>query len=221
VRRLPPLRIDVPSARREQPSPVAPETQPSVCCANGATCSRHATLSRRRPCERPLRRRAITGDGWLIDETRPLTEADLDDLDRELADAGPDARSAQLVPTLAVSLHDVVIHDTRKWFGEADIRIDTFAVTGFVEDADPRSVYTPKTQTFPRVRDGDRLPIGEGGLLLFHGSALHFVDAMILVSRDRKDTDDLATLLATGSTMRQPGRTRLRRMPSPDASRTS
>ena len=56
----------------------------------------------------------VSSAGWLIDETRPLSAAHLDDLERELADVGPGTRSAQYVPTLAVSLHDVVIHDNKK-----------------------------------------------------------------------------------------------------------
>jgi hypothetical protein len=134
---------------------------------------------------------------WLIDETRPLTGADREDLDRELADGGVGTRSVQSRPTLAISLHDVVIHDTKKWFGEAEIRIDALVVTGYGQANDPQSFYMPKTQSFSRVRDGDRLPIGDGGLLVFHGVASHFVDLLIMVSRDRKDSDDLASLLAS------------------------
>jgi hypothetical protein len=107
-----------------------------------------------------------------------------------------------MLPTLAMSLHDVIVHDTRKWFGEADIRIDALVVTGYGDEADPQSFYMSKTQTFPRVRDGDHLPIGDGGLLLFYGPASHFVVPMVLVSRDRRDSEALSALLASrlGST---------------------
>jgi hypothetical protein len=54
----------------------------------------------------------------------------------------------------------------------------------------------PKTASFARVSDGDRLPIGAGRLLVFHGRVSHFLDVLIMVSRDRKDTEDLASLLA-------------------------
>lgn len=135
--------------------------------------------------------------GWLIDESRPLTSVHLEELDRELADAGPVARGGQNLPTLAVSLHDVVIHDTRKWFGEANIRIDALVVTGYGTSDDPSSFYRPKTASFSRVRDGDRLPIGDGGWLVFHGAVAHFLDFFIMVSRDRGDTQDLSSLLST------------------------
>ena len=69
-------------------------------------------------------------------------------------------------------------------------------MTGYGQAEAPQTFYRLKTAPFSRVRDGDRLPIGEGGLLVFHGPVSHFIDIFIMVSRDRKDTDDLATLLA-------------------------
>jgi hypothetical protein len=135
--------------------------------------------------------------GWLIDETRPLTDAQIDQLDRELADGQPGSRGAGDAdnPTLAVSVHDVVVHDTRKWFGEADIRLDALVVTGYAKDSDPGSFYMPKTANFARIRNDDALQLGPGGLLVFHGRAAHFLDLFVLVSRDQKDSADLATLL--------------------------
>ena len=136
---------------------------------------------------------------WLIDETRPLTDTQIDQLDRELADSQPGTRGVAGPdnPTLAVSLHDVVIHDTRKWFGEADIRLDALVVSGYGKNDDPTSFYMPKTASFARIRDEDALQLGPGGLLVFHGRAAHFLDLFILVSRDRQDSADLATLLKT------------------------
>jgi hypothetical protein len=135
-------------------------------------------------------------EGWLIDEARPLTEAHMEELDRELADAGPRSRgSAQNRPTLAVSVHNVVIHDNRKWFGEADIRLDALVVAGYGQAEDPSSFFMPKTVSFARVSDGDNLPIGDGGVIVFHGPTSHFLDVFLMVSRDRKDTDDLSELL--------------------------
>jgi hypothetical protein len=132
---------------------------------------------------------------WLIDETKPLTEAHLEELDRELADVGPTSRGGQELPPLAVSLHDIVIHDNKKWFGEAAIRLDALIITGHGRHDAPRSFYMPKTVSFGRVRDGDRLSIGTGGLLVFHGQVMHFLDIFLMVSRDRKDTQDLAGIL--------------------------
>jgi hypothetical protein len=134
---------------------------------------------------------------WLIDDRAPLSEAEVDQLDRELADSGPGSRGAGGgdAPTLAVSIHDVVIHDTRKWFGEADVRLDALVITGYGLQGAPESFYMPRTATFARVKDADRLQLGTGGLLAFHGPASHFLDVMLMVSRDTKDSDDLSTLL--------------------------
>ena len=132
---------------------------------------------------------------WLIDESKSLTPVHIEDIDRELAVFGSAARGGQEVPMLAVSLHDITIRDNKKWFGEADIRIDVLVITGHGQDNDPQSYYMPKTASFSRVSDGDTLPIGEGGLLVFHGQASHFLDIFIMVSRDRMDADNLANLL--------------------------
>lgn len=132
---------------------------------------------------------------WLIDRTRPLTEADIDELDRNLAPTFR-ARGTRRGPwPLAVSLHDVAIHDVKKWFGGADIRVDALVITGVSDPDHAQSFYTPTTTTFHGVHDGERLPIGSGGLLMFHGPASHFLAVSITVSRDRKDTADLAKLL--------------------------
>jgi hypothetical protein len=135
---------------------------------------------------------------WLIDRTRPLAETDIDDIDRELAGAGFRSRGGRRrsVP-FAVTLHDMTIFDNKRWFGgEANIRLDALVVTGYGDPSKPNSFYMPKTTTFSRVGDGDTLPIGPGGLLMFHGPGSHFLDVSILVSRDRKDTKDLADLIA-------------------------
>jgi hypothetical protein len=121
----------------------------------------------------------------------------VDQLDRGLADSGPGSRGGGGgdAPTLAVSIHDVVIHDNRKWFGEADVRLDALVITGHGQEGAPESFYMPKTAAFARVKDADRLQLGPGGLLAFHGRASHFLDILIMVSRDREDSDDLATIL--------------------------
>jgi hypothetical protein len=137
-------------------------------------------------------------DGWLIDERTPLTTAQVDHLDRELADGSGTRGADGGLPTLAVSLHDVVIHDNRKWFGEADVRLDALVITGYADQASPGSFYRPRTASFARVKDSDKLQIGPGGLLAFYGPVAHFLDILIMVSRDRKDSDDLATILSGG-----------------------
>lgn len=145
-----------------------------------------------------------TETGWLIDETRPLTATQVDQLDRELADGDATTRDATTRGggpdrlTLAISLHDVVVHDNRKWFGEADIRLDALVVTGYGTEDEPDSHYRAKTVPFGRIKDSDRLQIGQEGLLVFHGPVTHFVDLFLMVSRDRQDSDDLASLLTDG-----------------------
>src|SRR6185503_6450845 len=119
---------------------------------------------------------------WLIDETRALTDTQIDQLDRELADSGAARGAAGITqPTLAVSIHDVVIHNNRKWFGEADVRLDALVVTGYGSENDPASFYMPKTATFSRIKDSDSLQIGSGGLLAFHGRVAHFVNLFLMV----------------------------------------
>jgi hypothetical protein len=77
----------------------------------------------------------------------------------------------------------------------ADVRIDALVVHGYPKDESPDSCYKPGTFRFSRVADGDALPIGESGLLLFLGIPHHFLDVFITVARDTKDSDDLANLL--------------------------
>jgi hypothetical protein len=46
------------------------------------------------------------------------------------------------------------------------------------------------------VKDGETLPIGAPGLLLYYGEPRYFLDVFLLVSRDRGNSDNLAKLLA-------------------------
>lgn len=135
---------------------------------------------------------------WLLDETKQITNAHLDEIDRELADAMFVSRGGKEFPTLSVLIHDVTIYDNKKWFGEADIRLDALVITGQGTQSDPGSFYMPKTASFGRIGDGETLPIGDGGLLVYHGSARHFLDIFIMVSRDLKDTENLASILTEG-----------------------
>lgn len=130
---------------------------------------------------------------WLLDESRPLDGAAQATIASSLKFANRTVRGNRSAQPLAVRINDVVVHDTKKWFGGADIRIDAIAVTG--AGTDPASFYQPTTFRFPGVRDGDRLPIESPGLIFFYGQPAHFLDIFIVVSRDRKDTKDLATLI--------------------------
>ena len=139
----------------------------------------------------------MTGPNWLIDEMVSISAADERQLARELSTSPETTRGSQQTPFLATMIQDIVIHDTKKWFGEADIRLDALVLHGGGEKDKPESFYYPQTVHFPRVADGDQLPIGEQGLLIFYGKPRHFLDITIMVSRDRKDSDDLAGLLSS------------------------
>jgi hypothetical protein len=96
-----------------------------------------------------------------------------------------------------VRLNDVVIHDTKKWFGGANVRVDAIVVHGSGDDArTPDAFYRPGTWRFSNVADGQRLSIESPGLLVFYGRPSWFLDVSILVSRDRKDSEDLGALVA-------------------------
>lgn len=141
----------------------------------------------------------MTDKQWLLDESQAMNEPAKRTIDRYLnADPHPVRRGVQKeMPQLAVRLSDIVIHNNKKWFGEADIRLDTLVVHGGGETDSTESFYAPTTFRFGRIADGAKLPIGESGLLIFLGKPLHFLDLSITVSRDRKDSDDLAQLLSS------------------------
>lgn len=141
----------------------------------------------------------MTDKQWLLDESQAMNERVKRTIDRYLnADPHPVRRGVQKeMPQLAVRLSDIVIHNNKKWFGEADIRLDTLVVHGGGETDSTESFYAPTTFRFGRIADGAKLPIGESGLLIFLGKPLHFLDLSITVSRDRKDSDDLAQLLSS------------------------
>jgi hypothetical protein len=131
--------------------------------------------------------------GWLIDETRLPDATALAPPANRVTLRGSTRRR---VP-VAVRLNDLVIHDTRKWFGGAEIRLDTIVIRGIAEtDGGQQDFYQPTTFRFSGVKDGDRLPIDVPGLLVFYGQPLHFLDISFLVSRDRSDSADLGQLLS-------------------------
>lgn len=134
----------------------------------------------------------MTDSPWLLDESRHFEAEDETLLSRAMRTRrGAGGKETKL----ALTVHDVVIHDTHKWFGGADIRIDMIVTTGrALDEADP-GFFVPSTYPFPGVRDGEALPIGSGGLPGFIAVPAHFLDLSIIVSRDRHDVDELATLL--------------------------
>jgi hypothetical protein len=98
--------------------------------------------------------------------------------------------------THAIRLNEVIVHNNRTWFGEGDIRLDALVVHGNGSEGKAADFYQPNTFSFPRVKDGEALPIGAPGLLLYYGQPRYFLDLFLLVSRDRGNSDNLAKLLA-------------------------
>jgi hypothetical protein len=130
---------------------------------------------------------------WLIDETPSMTSAEVS---ASLPKHEVRMRGGSK-PNLAVLLNDMVVHDAKKLFGGAEVRLDAIVVHGLESDeSDPRDFYQPTTVRFSNVRDGDRLPIEEPGLLAFYGKPRHFLDITFLMSRDRRDSEDLGNLIS-------------------------
>ena len=134
---------------------------------------------------------------WLIDDSRPLTQQDLDKIERTLSSTVEDeGRGSGLpTPTIAVRLRDLVVHDNKALFGAANIRLDALVIHGNGDGKDPHTFYMPSTQIFPQVRDGDPLLMADSNLLIFHGPVKHFIDIYILLSRDTGQDDQLMNLL--------------------------
>ena len=137
---------------------------------------------------------------WLIDESAFADTNTIEQkVEREI-NLKPSTRggreSLEELPNLAIRIQDIMIWDTKKWFGDAEIRLDALVVHGNALADNPQSIYMPQTFRFPAVRDKDRLPTGESGLLIFYGQPQYFLDIFILVSRDRQDSEDLASLLS-------------------------
>ena len=112
---------------------------------------------------------------WLIDETSSLFE----DEARQVA-AG-DFGFQQLDPTLpiAVTLHDVTIHNTHVLFNRpAEIRLDALFVSPTTD-----SIYQPATFPFSGVRDGQQLPIDTNGIGLYLGTPRYLLDVSLIASQ--------------------------------------
>lgn len=104
----------------------------------------------------------------------------------------PEAKG-KLPSTVDVRFTDLIVHSNRALFS-TDIRLDVLVVTA-PTGANASQVYEIKTATFHRIKDGDRLPFDN--LLVYHGPVAHFLDMAVWVSRDQKDSLDLAELFKT------------------------
>ncbi len=131
---------------------------------------------------------------WLIDETPSVT---VEEVSASLPTEPARFRGAGPRVNLAMRLNDVVIHNTKKWFGGANIRLDAIIIRGPEQkDGGEPSFYQPTTFRFAGVKDGERLPIETPGMLVFYGRPKFFLDIAIVLSRDRKDSADLGSLIA-------------------------
>ncbi|WP_448625285.1 hypothetical protein [Geodermatophilus sp. URMC 64] len=131
---------------------------------------------------------------WLIDETETLSR--VQEQFEISTTAGFEGVSAT---PISVTIRDVTIHDTRRLFGAADIRLDAICVT-VPSDGVP-DLYSPTTFRFSGVRDHEQLPIDKEakGMLLYSGYPAYFLDVTIAASRAADDQPDLAELLAKES----------------------
>src|SRR5262245_1618944 len=123
---------------------------------------------------------------WLINGVPDdIESAVFDDLAAGALENRGKARKAEA--GLAVTMNDIVIHDTHKWFGGADIRIDILVVHGNPSNEHAGSWYMPTTRTFSNVKDDARLNAER--LLVFFGWPRYFLDLFVIVSRDTRDAD--------------------------------
>jgi hypothetical protein len=126
---------------------------------------------------------------WLLEQGALTEEAVLDEAGRH---RGGDW---DLEYNLAVYLKPLVVLETKKLFGSAEIRLDMLVVHGGASDV--TDLYHPKTLRFPRVEDGDDLAPTDEGILVYYGKPQHFLALSVMLSRDTKDSDDLAALIQT------------------------
>lgn len=133
---------------------------------------------------------------WLVEERTELNPRTLMGLERSLSVMRGGSRKPAAPGELAVRLTSLVILDNKKWFGEADVRLD--ALVSCVPATRRGDLYHPQTFRFTRVGDGDAL-VSEPGLLLFYGRPRYFLDVSITVSRDRRDSETLASLITKGA----------------------
>jgi hypothetical protein len=134
---------------------------------------------------------------YLEPEPRPAREkaSFLFDQRPDLSQLYRTARSdGARVHTIAIRLLDLIVHDTRAFFGRqfgGDVRLDTAVVTGPIRRR-PSEAYQLKTQRFQGIRDDQSLPLEH--LLIFHGPVASFVDIAVWVSRDQRNSPTLGDL---------------------------
>lgn len=132
---------------------------------------------------------------WLIDESVGAGEVERL-VGQEMALRRQPVRGRRK-SALAVRINDVVVHETHKWFGSSDIRLDALVVHGAAEGDSVKDVVHATTLRFSGIRDNDRLPIDRPGQGIFYGYPKDFLDLSIMISRDRADSEALAAVIDT------------------------
>ena len=135
-----------------------------------------------------------------IDFLLSPTPAPARDLDTFLIDERPQQSLIYLAPRgleeppsqVAIRLKELIVHSNRALFS-TEIRVDNMIVTGPTNSEEVDSLYKVETARFPKISDGDRVPLDN--LLVYHGPVSHFIDMAVWVSRDQKDSLTLAEMI--------------------------
>jgi hypothetical protein len=100
--------------------------------------------------------------------------------------------STVLPPAVAVRLLDVVVRKNRALFG-TDVRLDALFLTRG-DAADAEGAKRAWTERFPKINDGDRMPLDR--LVVYHGPVRDFLDIALWISKDPNGRPSLDQLVA-------------------------
>lgn len=118
-------------------------------------------------------------------------------------DERPDPSFRMVVPRgttetpkrLAVRLAELTVHSNRSVLASR-VRVDTMVISAV--DAAAGRPYRAQTLRFPRIHDGERLPLQDA--ILYEGPVDRFVDIALWVSKDDSRDPDLADLITAETT---------------------
>jgi hypothetical protein len=96
---------------------------------------------------------------------------------------------------LAVRLSELTVHSNRSFLASR-VRVDTMIIS--TVDATAGQPYRAQTLRFPRIHDGEQLPLQDA--ILYEGPVDRFVDVALWVSKDDSRDPDLADLLTAEAT---------------------
>lgn len=81
---------------------------------------------------------------WLLDEVTPPDLTAIEQTEEDISFDTRGSAEVQAQPAnLAVRLQDIIIWDTKKWFGDADVRLDALVVHGPTGENQQQSFYMP------------------------------------------------------------------------------